>query len=141
MVWCSGVEKDRSSQRARTERSKCTMPIEYVTDVLPAATLWLCRSTHPPARVFTLMTVTEPRVQGILFRTLKGHGHWVNTMALNTDYVLRTGAYDHTGTTYEDLEERTSQQAERAAVRELANAAAATTTDDNRTTSGTAALR
>lgn len=30
-------------------------------------------------------------------RTLEGHGHWVNTMALNTDFALRTGAIDHTG--------------------------------------------
>jgi len=27
---------------------------------------------------------------------LKGHAHWVNTLALSTDYVLRTGCYDHT---------------------------------------------
>lgn len=33
---------------------------------------------------------------GQLVRTLQGHGHWVNTMALNTDYVLRTGPFDHT---------------------------------------------
>ncbi|CAL1284448.1 unnamed protein product [Larinioides sclopetarius] len=32
--------------------------------------------------------------QGALCRTLKGHGHWVNTIALNTDYVMRTGPYD-----------------------------------------------
>lgn len=31
---------------------------------------------------------------GVLCRTLQGHGHWVNTMALNTAYVLRTGAYE-----------------------------------------------
>jgi len=31
---------------------------------------------------------------GVLCRTLQGHGHWVNTMALNTDYVIRTGAYE-----------------------------------------------
>ncbi|XP_025092575.1 notchless protein homolog 1-like [Pomacea canaliculata] len=31
---------------------------------------------------------------GVLCRTLQGHGHWVNTMALNTDYVMRTGAFD-----------------------------------------------
>ncbi|RHZ47531.1 hypothetical protein Glove_578g34 [Diversispora epigaea] len=35
--------------------------------------------------------------QGKLVRTLEGHGHWVNTMALSTDFVLRTGAIDHTG--------------------------------------------
>jgi len=31
---------------------------------------------------------------GILCRTLQGHGHWVNVLALNTDYVMRTGAYE-----------------------------------------------
>lgn len=31
---------------------------------------------------------------GVLCRSLEGHGHWVNTMALNTDFVLRTGAHD-----------------------------------------------
>ena len=30
----------------------------------------------------------------MLCRTLQGHGHWVNTMALSTDYVMRTGAFD-----------------------------------------------
>jgi len=31
---------------------------------------------------------------GSLCRTLQGHGHWVNVLALNTDYVVRTGAFD-----------------------------------------------
>lgn len=30
---------------------------------------------------------------GILCRTLEGHAHWVNTLALSTDYVLRTGPF------------------------------------------------
>ncbi len=34
---------------------------------------------------------------GVLCRTLKGHAHWVNHLALNTDYVLRTGAYNERG--------------------------------------------
>lgn len=33
-------------------------------------------------------------VQGVLCRTLEGHGHWVNTMALSTNYALKTGAFD-----------------------------------------------
>ncbi|ESN92974.1 hypothetical protein HELRODRAFT_69578 [Helobdella robusta] len=32
--------------------------------------------------------------KGTLCRTLEGHGHWVNHVALNTDYVMRTGAFD-----------------------------------------------
>ncbi|XP_037071764.1 notchless protein homolog 1-like, partial [Pollicipes pollicipes] len=31
---------------------------------------------------------------GAMCRALQGHGHWVNTLALSTDYVMRTGAYD-----------------------------------------------
>ncbi|CAI7880233.1 unnamed protein product [Closterium sp. NIES-53] len=27
----------------------------------------------------------------------QGHGHWVNSLALSTDYALRTGAFDHGG--------------------------------------------
>ncbi|XP_053609022.1 notchless protein homolog 1 [Plodia interpunctella] len=30
---------------------------------------------------------------GILCRTLEGHAHWVNTLALSTDYVLRTSPF------------------------------------------------
>lgn len=32
---------------------------------------------------------------GVLCRTLQGHAHWVNTLCLNTDYVIRTGPFDH----------------------------------------------
>lgn len=32
---------------------------------------------------------------------LKGHAHWVNTLALSTDYVLQTGCFDHTGKHYQ----------------------------------------
>ncbi|KAK3085137.1 hypothetical protein FSP39_024968 [Pinctada imbricata] len=31
---------------------------------------------------------------GVLCRTLQGHGHWVNILALSTDYIMRTGAFD-----------------------------------------------
>ncbi|KAF2325496.1 hypothetical protein GH714_029565 [Hevea brasiliensis] len=33
-------------------------------------------------------------------KAFKGHGPWVNSLALSTEYVLRTGAFDHTGKTY-----------------------------------------
>jgi WD40 repeat protein len=44
---------------------------------------------------------------GKLCRSLEGHGHWVNSLALSTDYVLRTGAYDHTGKIPSSKEEGT----------------------------------
>ncbi|VDN55357.1 unnamed protein product [Dracunculus medinensis] len=31
---------------------------------------------------------------GVLCRTLSGHAHWVNTLALNVEYVLRTSCFD-----------------------------------------------
>ncbi|KAK7027320.1 ribosome assembly [Paramarasmius palmivorus] len=34
---------------------------------------------------------------GRLLHTLKDHAHWVTTLALNTDFVLRTGPFDHNG--------------------------------------------
>ena len=33
--------------------------------------------------------------EGIMMQELKGHAHWVNTLALSTEYVLRTGCIDH----------------------------------------------
>lgn len=36
---------------------------------------------------------------------IQGHGHWVNTLALSTEYVLRTGAFDHTGKQYNSAEQ------------------------------------
>jgi ribosome assembly protein 4 len=43
--------------------------------------------------------------EGKLVRTLKGHAHWVNTMALSTESVLRSGAFDHTGKAPADQQE------------------------------------
>ncbi|CAN0216022.1 unnamed protein product, partial [Phaeothamnion confervicola] len=39
----------------------------------------------------------DGRRVGILVRTLVGHGHRVNALALSTDAVLRTGPFDHHG--------------------------------------------
>ncbi|KAF5839472.1 putative Notchless [Dunaliella salina] len=42
---------------------------------------------------------------GKLVRVFKGHAHWVNTLALSTEAVLRTGAFDHRGQAPKDLQE------------------------------------
>ena len=42
---------------------------------------------------------------GKIMRTLKGHAHWVNTLALSTDYVLRTACYDHTNREFSSKKE------------------------------------
>ncbi|XP_068302689.1 notchless protein homolog [Pyrus communis] len=51
--------------------------------------------------------------QGKLIRELKGHGHWVNSLTLSTEYVLRTGAFDHTCKQYSSPEEMKKAALER----------------------------
>jgi hypothetical protein len=43
-------------------------------------------------------------------RSLEGHGHWVNTMALSTDFVLRTGAHDVKRLTFDTPEKGSSSR-------------------------------
>lgn len=61
---------------------------------------------------------------GKLVRTLKGHGHWVNTLALSSEHVLRTGAHDHTGAAPSDPEEAQAAALKRCEEETLAAAAA-----------------
>ena len=44
-----------------------------------------------------LSLIRSSRRQGKLIRTLSEHAHWVTTLALNTDFILRTGPYDEKG--------------------------------------------
>jgi ribosome assembly protein 4 len=57
-------------------------------------------------------------IKGVLLRTLTGHAHWVNSLALSTDYALRTGFFEP-GTqipvTLEDKRARAKERFEKAA--------------------------
>jgi ribosome assembly protein 4 len=48
-------------------------------------------------------------------RSLKGHGHWVNTLTLSTEYTLRTGAFDHTASAPADPQEAQAKALQRCA--------------------------
>ncbi|KAG2422472.1 hypothetical protein HXX76_015996 [Chlamydomonas incerta] len=50
---------------------------------------------------------------GKLVRVFKGHGHWVNTLALSSGFALRTGAFDHTGKAPADIEAARAKAVER----------------------------
>lgn len=39
-------------------------------------------------------TIKVWKENGSWIRDLKGHAHWVNTLALHTDYVLKTGDFE-----------------------------------------------
>ena len=45
-------------------------------------------------RTIMVWAVAEDRLSAKLIRTLSGHGHRINSIALNTDYLCRTGAID-----------------------------------------------
>lgn len=45
---------------------------------------------------------------GVMCRTMTGHAHWVNSLTLNTDYVLRTGPF-YLGVHDDDKVLKTSQ--------------------------------
>eukprot|EP00438_Fugacium_kawagutii_P015011 Skav227509 [mRNA] locus=scaffold282:276428:281225:+ [translate_table: standard] len=53
---------------------------------------------------------------------LKGHGHWVNTLALNTDYVIRSGPYSHEPAKFKDLAEKKAREGKEAAKKRYAEA-------------------
>ncbi|KAK9746471.1 hypothetical protein QE152_g6027 [Popillia japonica] len=47
---------------------------------------------------------------GILCRTLEGHAHWVNSLALNTDYILRIGPFDPIKNTHKSITDKQQLQ-------------------------------
>ena len=47
--------------------------------------------------------ITLRSQDGKMVRTLRGHGHWVNTLALSSEHALRTGPCDHHGHAPADL--------------------------------------
>jgi ribosome assembly protein 4 len=51
--------------------------------------------------------------EGRLVHTLNGHAHWVNHLALSTDFVLRTGFWDHTGVSPASYEEKVTKAKQR----------------------------
>jgi ribosome assembly protein 4 len=51
--------------------------------------------------------------EGRLVHTLQSHAHWVNHLALSTDFVLRTGYFDHTGKVPATADDKVAKAKER----------------------------
>lgn len=64
---------------------------------------------------------------------LRGHGHWVNFVALNTDLCIRTGQYDHERRTFSKKEEAREYAQSRydAVVKRCGGERLASCSDDN----------
>jgi hypothetical protein len=56
-----------------------------------------CRKGEIKSQFTTIKHSLTKLLQGQPLHTLKEHAHWVTTLTLNTDFVLRTGPFDHTG--------------------------------------------
>jgi ribosome assembly protein 4 len=52
-----------------------------------------------------VIKVWNPK-DGTMLNELRGHGHWINTLALNTDYAIRSGPFNHEVRKFKDLEEK-----------------------------------
>ena len=48
---------------------------------------------------------------GVNVNELQGHAHWVNCLALSTDYVLRTGCFDHTQKEFDPANDQVAMKA------------------------------
>lgn len=59
-----------------------------------------------------LIKVWNP-TDGALVNELRGHAHWINTLALNTDYVIKAGPYSHEKESFKTLEEKREKAKER----------------------------
>jgi len=97
------LHKNPDCRKLASSSKDCTVRIWDI--VLGHTVLTLSGHTHSvtcvkwggSGLIYTASEDTTIKVwradDGILCRTLK-HAHWVNTLALNTDYVMRTGAFD-----------------------------------------------
>jgi len=99
----ASASKDGSVRIWNSDTKRCELSLSHHTDVVT------CVKWGGEGLIYTASRDRTIKVwdakDGKLCRTLEGHGHWVNTMALNTDYALRTGPFNEEGKISEDLEE------------------------------------
>lgn len=62
-------------------------------------------------------TVKSWTSKGELLKQFKGHAHWINTMAINTEFTLRTGFYDFgSGKNFDNFEKLSQEKKSEAAL-------------------------
>lgn len=75
-------------------RKACSLTLSQHTDAVTCLRWGGDGTIYSASRDRTIrMWHSDGRFKGQLL----GHAHWINSLALSTDYVLRTGAYDHNG--------------------------------------------
>lgn len=94
--------KDGTVKIWDTTRRACTVTLSQHTDAVTSVK-WAGDGTiYTGSRDRTIkMWESDGRLKG----QLTGHAHWINTLALSTDHVLRTGAFGYQHAEGQDLRE------------------------------------
>lgn len=95
--------KDGTSKIWNVRTQACVVTLSGHTDSVEAVRWGGEDLIYTASRDRTIKVWNPDR--GILVRTLVGHGHRVNTLALSSDFVLRTGPFDHKRTRFSSPEE------------------------------------
>lgn len=103
--------KDGTVKIWDSTRRACTVTLSQHTDAVTSVR-WAGDGTiYTGSRDRTIkMWHSDGRLRG----QLTGHAHWINTLALSTDHVLRTGAFDQHDGEGADLREAARQRYEAA---------------------------
>jgi len=97
------ASKDKGCRVWNVRTMKCELHITGHTDSVECVR-WGGEGllyTGSRDRTIKVWAVEAPHVSGgkaKLVRTLQGHAHRINALALSCDYACRSGAFDHTGT-------------------------------------------
>jgi ribosome assembly protein 4 len=87
------ASKDGSARIWNVRTGACMATLNGHTDSVEAIKWGGEGLIYTASRDRTIKVWSSER--GILVRTLTGHGHRINTLALSSDFVLRTGPFDH----------------------------------------------
>eukprot|EP00927_Polykrikos_kofoidii_P073918 TRINITY_DN69933_c0_g1_i1.p1 TRINITY_DN69933_c0_g1~~TRINITY_DN69933_c0_g1_i1.p1 ORF type:complete len:508 (+),score=48.72 TRINITY_DN69933_c0_g1_i1:113-1636(+) len=105
----ASASKDASVRVWDTSIGQCLRALTSHTDAVMQVR-WSGESEKTGGVVYSagrdrVIKVWNPK-DGTMITELKGHGHWINTLALNTDYVIRSGPYTHEAEKFKDLDEK-----------------------------------
>lgn len=88
-----------------TRTGRCEISLSGHTDSVEALRWGGVGLLYSGSRDRTIKVwASEGAETGKLVRTLSGHGHRINSLALSCEYVCRTGPFGHTGAKFKDPE-------------------------------------
>jgi ribosome assembly protein 4 len=103
----ASASKDKTVRVWNVRTGRCEVSLSGHTDSVEALRwggigLLYSASRDRTIKVWGVEDAGEGKEAGKLVRTLSGHGHRINTLALSCEYVCRTGPFDHSGARFKD---------------------------------------